>query len=51
MLSAQGGGNVQEELDHKYLLRISTYKTTFSRFLWHLSFSLIFTIGETYRQS
>ena len=32
-------------LDHKYL-QISTPKTTFARFLWCLSFSLILTVGE-----
>ena len=50
-ISAQGGRDIQEGLDHKYLLPISTCKTTFTRFLWRLSFSLILTISEMYRQS
>lgn len=50
ILSTQGGGDVQGGLDHKCLLRISTCKMTFAKFLWCTSFSLASTIGEMYRQ-
>ena len=51
MLSVEGGGDTQGVLDHKCLLQISTCKTTFARFLWCLSFSLVLTISGMYRQS
>lgn len=42
----QSGGDMQGILDHKCFLRISTRKTTFTRFLSCLSFSLILTMGD-----
>jgi len=32
-----------------FFFQISTHKTTFTRFLWCLSFSLILTMGEMYK--